>query len=441
MNSAEVLNIIKDAGIIGAGGAGFPAHIKLNCSAETVIANGAECEPLLRTDRLFMEKYPEKVIFGLKAAMFACGAKRGVIALKKKYTAAITALKSAAGANIEFLLMDSFYPAGDEQMIVHMATGKVVPTGGLPLDVGAVVQNVFTLGGIADAVNEGKPAYERFVTVNGEVKHPAVYIAPVGISVREMIAAAGGPEDLSGYGVIIGGPMMGRVTKNIDEPVTKTTGGILVLPASHPLFRMKTGSEATDLKLAKSVCCQCNFCTQLCPRNALGLNVEPHKAMRIAAFGASGLEKMNGIFSCCDCGLCTMYACNFGLAPSRIMQRAKAELIENGIKPVKKTERNVSGNIEDTKVPVSRLIARLGIGAYDKDLKLVETPVGTNKVRLPLRMHIGAPSQPVVNSGEYVEKGQLVAAVKERVGANIHASIAGRVQVMESYIEIEGARS
>ncbi len=438
MNREEILQKIKEAGVVGAGGAGFPSHIKLNCKADVVIANGAECEPLLRTDRYIMENEAPKVIEGLKASMTAAGASRGVIALKKKYTKAIDALQTAiGGSGIEFLLMDSFYPAGDEQQIVYLATGQVVPTGGLPLDVGAVVQNVATLADIANAL-EGNPVTYKYVTVNGEVANPAVFKVPVGTPVRKLIEAAGGPGNLSNYSIIIGGPAMGRITDDPDEPVTKTTGGILVFPSEHPLIQKKTGSMQNDLRLAKSVCCQCNFCTQLCPRNALGLKVEPHKVMRALALNAPDFGDANGIFSCCDCGICSLYACNFGLAPSRMMQRVKQELMKEGVKPVKKVAFPVSDNLADIKVPVKRMLARLDIQKYDCELPPGEE-LHVQSVRLPLKMHIGAPAKPIVATGDTVAAGQMIAEVREGVGANIHASIAGRVRVLDNEIAIEEA--
>jgi len=440
MEKSEILQKIKDAGIVGAGGAGFPTHIKLNCKAEFVIANAAECEPLLRTDRLLMEHYPKKVIAGMKAAMQCAEAKRGIIAIKAKYHKAIDALEAAmqGDRSIEIMEMKSFYPAGDEQQMVYQATGRVVPTGGLPLDVGAVVQNVATLANIADAI-EGKPVIDKYVTVNGQVGSPATFKVPIGTSVRTLIEAADGPGDLSDYSIIIGGPAMGRITEDADEPVQKTTGGILVFRKDHPLIQKKTGNPQQDLRLAKSVCCQCNYCTQLCPRNALGLKVEPHKIMRALAMNApEGMGDVNGVFSCCDCGICTLYACNFSLAPSRMMQRVKQEMMAAGVKPVKKVANEPSDNLEDIKVPVSRLLMRLGIDKYDGDLPLKEDFAPVANVTLPLKMHIGAPAKPVVTTGEHVEKGQLIASVAEGVGANLHASIAGTVTVTDKQIEIAG---
>lgn len=436
MDKQQILNKIKEAGIIGAGGAGFPTHIKLSCSADVVIANGAECEPLLRTDRLMMETYSKKIMLGLKAAMYVTGAKRGVIALKKKYVKAVDAMRGALDSSTELYLMDSFYPAGDEQQIVYEVTGKVVPTGGLPIDVGAVVQNVATLVAIADAL-QGTPVMEKYVTVTGDVSDPAVYKAPIGMPITELIAAAGGSKDGSEYRVIIGGPMMGRVSENISaEVVEKTTGGVIVMPKDHTLIRQKTRDLMQDVRLAKSVCCQCNYCTQLCPRNALGLKVEPHKIMRALALNADNFGEVNGIFSCCDCGLCTQYACNFQLAPSRLMTKVKQELAKAGVKPEKKVALSVADNMESIKVPVSRLMIRLGIVGYDKDLPLKDERINTDCVRLPLKMHIGAPAVPIVKTGDNVKAGQMIASVNNGVGANLHASMTGIATVTDKYIEI-----
>lgn len=437
MKRDAILEKIKEAGVVGAGGAGFPTHIKLSCKADVVIANGAECEPLLRTDRLLMETQAPGVITGLKAAMCATGAKKGVIALKKKYEKAIGALKSTIDTpNISLYLMDSFYPAGDEQQIVYEVTGNVVPTGGLPIDAGAVVQNVSTLADIAAAL-DGLPVTQRLVTVTGDVNAPAVYRVPVGLSIERLIAAAQGPADMGGYRVIIGGPLMGRISDDISEPVTKMTNGIIVLERTHLLVGKKSADLAQELRLAKSVCCQCNFCTMLCPRNALGLRVEPHKIMRAVALGAKNIDSINGVFSCCDCGICTYYACNFSLNPSRMMQRVKEQMIKGGSKPIKQIPDNVSASINDIKVPISRLMTRMGIDQYERELELKDKPLEAGNVRLPLKMHIGAPAVSLVQTGEHVQCGQKIAAC-EGVGAHIHASIAGTVKTTDTHIEIEG---
>lgn len=438
----DLIEKIRAAGVVGAGGAGFPTHIKIKCKAEYVIANGAECEPLLRVDQQVMALYANELVAGLRAVMDHTGANKGVICLKSHYHKAASALQKeiGGGAELSLLLMKSFYPAGDEQQIVFEVTGKVVPTGGLPLDVGAVVLNVSTLINVARALRD-VPVTDKYITVNGEVSNPSTFKVPIGTPAHALIAAAGGPADRENYTLILGGPCMGPLSDDWDTPVIKTTGGILVLKKDHPLISKKQPNSPMDLKLVKAACCQCTYCTQLCPRNSLGLNVQPHKAMRAAGNADGGLlGDFNGIFSCCDCGLCTYYACNFGLKPSLMMSNMKKGLLQQGIRPQKEVYAEWDRGLENKKVPVSRLISRLGVGGYDVPAPLAENFAQVKKVVIPLKMHIGVPAAGIVKTGDFVKKGQLIAAVNENdLGANIHASISGTVaKVTNDFIEIEG---
>ena len=431
----ELAKIVCDAGILGAGGAGFPTHVKINCKAEYVLANGAECEPLLRVDQQVMQYYAADVVRGIRAVKEFTGAKHAVICLKEHYHEAVKALKAALKDvnDVELHLLDAYYPAGDEQQIVYEVTGRVVPTGGLPLDVGAVVCNVSTLVNIANAM-DGKKVVEKYVTVGGAVKHPVTLRVPVGISLKELIDAAGGTTEDCDY--IIGGPCMGRVVDTLDIPVTKTTGGLLAIPKKHPLLQKK--SPNLDLRMIMAVCCQCSMCTQMCPRNALGLNVQPHKAMRSIANGIDLMGDFNGIFSCCNCGLCTYYACNFGLKPSQVMQTLKSAIASKGTRARKEVYGEVDGGLENKKVPVSRLIARLGVSEYDVPAPLVDKAMTTDCVRIALRMGVGAPSVPKVAVGDKVRKNQLIADIAEKkLGVKMHASISGTVtEITDEYIEI-----
>ena len=191
-----VVEQIRDAGVVGAGGAGFPTHIKAGGKAEIVLANGAECEPLLRVDRLMMQHYPQQVVRGLKAIMESTGAGNGVICLKKKYHDAIDVLEQAISGEpkIRLFTMESYYPAGDEQQMVYEVTGKVVPTGGIPLDVGAVVCNVSTLINIANAM-DGQPVIDKVVTVGGEVKRPVTLKVPIGTPIKLLVGSGTGAEE------------------------------------------------------------------------------------------------------------------------------------------------------------------------------------------------------------------------------------------------------
>lgn len=430
----ELNKIVCDAGILGAGGAGFPTHVKINCKAEIVLANGAECEPLLRVDQQVMQVYAAEVVRGIRAVKEFTGAKRAVICLKEHYEEAVRALKKAVqDTDVELHLLDAYYPAGDEQQIVYEVTGRVVPTGGLPLDVGAVVCNVSTLVNIAAAL-DGKKVVEKHVTVGGAVKNPVTLRVPVGTMLSELLKAAGGTTEECVY--IIGGPCMGRVVDTLEIPVTKTTGGLLAIPKDHPLLAKK--SPSLDLRMIMAVCCQCSMCTQMCPRNALGLNVQPHKAMRSLANGIDLMGDFNGIFSCCNCGLCTYYACNFGLKPSQVMQTLKSAIASKGTRARKEAFGTVDGGLENKKVPVSRLIARLGLSEYDVPAPLNDKLMTVDRVRVELKMGVGAPSVPKVAVGDKVRKNQLIADIAEgKLGVKMHASISGTVtEVTDTYIEI-----
>jgi len=422
----NVVENVKKAGVIGAGGAGFPTHVKLSSEAEIVIANGAECEPLLRVDQQVMALCPDELVRGMKYAMSAVGAKSGVIALKRHYEDAIEALTNALAGEqyLSLLIMDSTYPVGDEQQLVYEVTGRVVPTGGIPLDVGAVVVNVSTLVNITKA-QEGTPVTDKYVTVGGAVKKPATFNVPIGISFEELINRAGGADEPCAY--IVGGPCMGYIVKDLSEVVTKTTSGIIAVPEDHPLVKIK--GPGMNIQLIKAVCCQCTMCSQMCPRNMLGLNVEPHKAMRSLAQGVGLVREVNGVFSCSDCGICTYYACNFGLKPSRVMAELKRKLAADGVAPEKKIHSQPDAAIDTKRIPVTRLIGRMGLRKFDKPAPLDMTVVETDRVVIPLKMHIGAPSVPVAEEGQTVIQGDLIAKIPENsLGANVHASISGVVE-------------
>jgi Na+-translocating ferredoxin:NAD+ oxidoreductase RnfC subunit len=426
----DILKHISEAGVVGAGGAGFPTHVKLKAKADIVLANGAECEPLLRVDRMMMENNAELIIAGLEAAVAVTGAAKGVVCLKKKYKAAIHRMEEAIAGkqNLEIFLMDNYYPAGDEQQIVFDVTGKVVPTGGLPIDVGAVVSNVSTLMNIAQSLT-GIPVTHKYLTVTGEVKKPVTLAAPIGLPMIKLIELAGVSGNLEDYAVIVGGPMMGYVENNLFAPVTKTTGGLILLKKDHPHIVRKTSSLEKDIIMARAVCCQCNYCTMMCPRNVLGLKVEPNKAMRAFAFNGKGIDYQNGIFSCCNCGICSYYACNFNLKPNAVMTALKEQLLKSGIKPEKKVAQPPASNADLIRTPVSRLIQRLNLEKYDVDAPLAEYKITADTVNIPLKMHIGAPATPVVQAGQHVRAGEKIASMAEgKLGAEIHASIDGTIK-------------
>lgn len=445
----ELLEQIVRAGVVGLGGAGFPTGKKLDCRVEWLIVNGAECEPLLRTDRYLMRHNAGRVVRAAGAVARMVGAKHCVIALKRTYTEEWKALEAAlAGGGtvpIELFPLDSFYPAGDEQVLVYEVTERVVPPAGIPLDVGAVVSNLATMNAISDAM-DGIPLTKKYITVTGEVKRPTIVRAPVGTSFEECIRLAGGSKE-ERYCVIDGGPMMGKVMgyeEAREAAVTKTTSGIIVLDEDHYLSVLSKTPVGRMKRLASAACIQCSYCTQLCPRNLLGHPLEPHKIMRRFAAGGDIISLLDDpvvrqAAICCQCGVCEQYACPMGLTPRRINALIRDEMRKAGI-PYERREALWEADPErrNRKLPTKRAAARSGVlDYYDFEIDtLAEAAPST--VRISLRQNMGAPAQPVVQEGDRVREGQLIARCPEgKLGADIHAGIGGVVTKVTDYIVIE----
>lgn len=435
----ELLKKIEGAGVVGAGGAGFPTHVKLRCTPDTVIANCAECEPVIKSDKYLMEQNAEEIVEGMEAVLACTGAVKGVLAVKQKNKEAVRRLEEAIAGKekLSLHLLDNYYPAGDEQQIIYEITGRVVPVGELPIKVGCVVVNAQTLFHISQAV-KGIPVTRRMVTVAGEVKAPMAAEVPVGTPVPYLLELAGGAV-VPDYTVILGGPLMGRVSEDPkSEFVTKTTNGIIVLPSSHPLVEKKTDDFNHQLKIAKSACCQCNYCTLICPRSNLGLGVSPHKIMQALTLNnASILADGQTALGCCNCGLCTYVGCNMNLSPNRFIAEVRAQLLA---KKVKSNQEPGTVNLfrNESKVPSKRVIQRMGLTPYDIDIRHIDTIQMPKAVRILLRQHIGAPCIPSVKEGDIVEAGQCVGRIPEKaLGARVHASIRGRVvSVNSEYVDI-----
>lgn len=438
----QILKKIESAGVVGAGGAGFPTHVKLKCAPDTVIANCAECEPIIKSDKYLMEKNAADIVEGMEAVLKCTGAGRGVLAVKRKNQKAAAALEKAAAGkkNIAVHLLDNYYPAGDEQQIVYEVTGRVIPVGEIPVKAGCVVLNAQTLYHVSQAVL-GIPVTSRMVTVAGEVKAPMTVEVPVGTPVSYLLELAGGTMEPD-YTVILGGPLMGRAAKEPDrEFVTKTTNGVIVLPAEHPLVKKKTGDLSRQLKLAKSACCQCNYCTLICPRSNLGLGVQPHKIMQALTLNnASVLADGQAALGCCSCGLCTYVGCNMELSPDRFISEVRKELLAKKVKS-HQTPGAVNLFRNERKAPSGRVIQRVGLTPYDRDIRYIDSIQSPKKVRILLKQHIGAACQAAVKEGDIVEAGQCVGNVPgSALGAPVHASIRGRVTAVHTeYVEITKA--
>lgn len=429
---------ILDAGVVGAGGAGFPAHIKAKSKVEFVIANGAECEPLIHKDYELMLHYPEEIIKGLEVLLESTSAKRGFFGIKEKNTKAISAISQYLNGKTELTKLGDFYPSGDEFELVYEATGRLIPPAGIPLDIGCVVNNVETLYNITLA-EKGIPVTKKFICVAGAVKKPSSFFVPVGTSCKDVIEFVGGTK-VKDFGIFVGGVMMGKLTFNLGEVVTKTTAGLIILPKDHYLIKRKNQPEQNWHRIGKSACDQCSYCTEFCPRYLLGYQVEPHKVMRSLGFTKTGSAVWNQMAElCCSCGLCTLYACPEDLYPKEACDKAKIEMWEAGIKFIQQKPVKVHPIKEGRRVPLKQLIVKLKLQDYDVEAPFNSERISIKKVRIPLQQHIGNPAEAIVKKGDAVEEGQLIGKIPNgEPGANIHASISGKVkEVTEEFISIE----
>ncbi len=293
----ELLAIIREAGIVGLGGAGFPTHIKLNAPKEKkidfIIINGAECEPFLTTDYRVMLEESERIMLGLKVMLHIHPTAKIVIAIENNKPDAIEAMKQVCVGEkkIEVVTLQTKYPQGSEKQLIFSCTGREVPSGGLPADVGCIVHNVDTVTAIHGALFRGRPLMRKIVTITGGgVKNPGNYKVRLGMSVQDVIEAIGGLTD-DVEKIICGGPMMGVAVYSLDMPVIKTTSGILCLT-----------KEEAYIPLEKN-CIRCGKCVKSCPMGLLPLQLNSH----VIHGKIDDFEKDNGL-DCIECGSCS-YVC------------------------------------------------------------------------------------------------------------------------------------
>jgi len=437
----ELTKILKDKGVVGAGGAGFPTYAKLKREGiDYYIINGIECEPLLWVTKEILMRFPEKVVKGLKALKEYTNSKEAYIGVKGKYREILKGIEDvivADGYDIKTFYAGDFYPAGDEQVLVYEITNKVVPPGGIPLMVGAVVNNVETVYNVYNAVFEDKPITEKFITIAGDVKRPVTVKVPIGIKVSSILEKL--EIEYEGKVLIDGGPAMGKIISK-DDVITKTSGGILIFEKSHPAVRKKILSIEQILRKARSCCIQCRYCTDQCPRYLLGHDLEPHKIMISLAFNLDDRFLKNALI-CSECGVCEIYSCPQGLSPRRVNQHLKSVFAKKGIKySTDKKEFFARENRELRRIPTSRLKVKLGIEKYDKHPEFIDEKLKAGEVKILTKQHIGAKAVPIIQEGDRVKESDIVAKVDDNVlGANIHASITGiAVKVTEDFIVIKG---
>ena len=444
MEIQELKQILQNAGTAGAGGAGFPTYAKLDERAEVILMNCAECEPLLKLHRQLLEQCAGEILKAFDMIAQTVGAKEAVIGIKREYKATLKAIDRYIDAypHMRVQLLDGAYPMGDEVVLIYEATGRVIRPGGLPIEEGVAVFNVETVYNVYRAVERDIPVIDKLVTVVGEVQHPVTVRVPLGASIKDVVAYAGDVTTKDPV-YLVGGPMMGNLA---DETavVTKTTNAVIVLDKSHSLIQRKNRNAAIDLKRAASSCCQCETCTSLCPRHALGHPIEPHKFMRSAAnqdFQDTNVF-LNTMF-CSSCGLCENFSCPQGLSPRSLIADYKLGLRKAGVKPPADVKpAPVKESRQYRKVPEERLAARLGLSRYDAEAPLQEDGYWKekdiiHKVKIMLSQHIGAPAVPVAEKGAKVKAGDMIAKPGNGLSVAIHASMDGIVrEVTDKYIVI-----
>lgn len=297
LRKAEIIDLVKNAGVVGMGGAGFPTNVKLSPKEpdkiDYVIVNGSECEPYLTSDYRRLIEAPEILISGLKIMLKIFEGAKGIIAIEDNKMDAVIKLKELVKKeeNIEVKALYTKYPQGAERMLIHAVTGRSINSSMLPADAGCVVDNVDTVFAINNAVLNGRPLLRRVITITGDaVNEPRNFLVPIGTNHRELIDAAGGfksePEK-----IISGGPMMGMAVSSLDVPVTKTSSALLCY-TKDPLSEIN-----------QTNCINCGRCVNVCPGRVL--------PVKLAKFSERGdiesFLKYNGM-ECCECGCCS-YIC------------------------------------------------------------------------------------------------------------------------------------
>jgi electron transport complex protein RnfC len=293
----QIIERVKHAGIVGQGGAAFPTYVKLmppsDKKIDWVILNGAECEPYLTRDYRFMMERTEDVLFGLLMFMKAIGVKKGAIGIEENKPKAIEKMTKASEKfeDIQIFTLKTKYPQGAEKMLIKAITGKKVPPGKLPMEVGVVIQNIGTAIAVNDAILKGEPMITAALTVAGRgINEPKNIIVPIGTKISEVIEFCGGMKNNTGK-VIVGGPMMGIAQFDFDAPVMKATSGLLVLAEE----------EISDAEVM--ACLSCGKCIEVC-----AVNLVPTNLVKYSQMGKFELAENEDIMTCMECGTCA-YNC------------------------------------------------------------------------------------------------------------------------------------
>ena len=432
--------ILQNAGIAGAGGAGFPAYAKQAPGADVFVVNGAECEPLLYTDFTLIRLFLPQIGAGADAVVEAAGMKRAVLGIEKEKAKKLSLTEGQSiGKYTKIHLLPDAYPIGDEISLIYETTGRVVTPGKLPITAGVIVGNVESVLQMYAALTEGKPVTDKWLTVAGAVKEPTVLRVPLGTPVKDILSYLH-IEIPEGYMLMDGGPAMGRKIQPETAVVKKTTKALTLISPDTEAALQRMRGEQSHKGLASTACCQCTRCTDLCPRFLLGYPLQPHLMVRAASYPNPNLELLKTATLCCGCGICETVACSQGISPKSIIAGYKAKLRQENMAFTPTPDRDYAplDMRAYRKVPGARYATLLGVGNYHRIPSKIDTDFVARSVSIPLSGHIGAPSVACVSVGDKVEKGQVIATPATGLSLPQHASITGRVSsVTKDDITIE----
>ena len=443
MEFEKLSELVFNAGIVGAGGAGFPTHKKLAKGVKQIVVNAAECEPLMMVDHHVLAKHFGSVVKALNLLIDVLGAEEAIIGIKGKNMHLLDKriVDEIKGTKVKIHEIPDIYPAGDEVVLVYETTGKIIPEGSIPLMVGVIVLNAETVYNIYSAVEKGEKVTKKYVSIGGDVDHDVVVRAPIGITIRELLETAG-YTNFEGKAVINGGPMMGKLVDIDTDVVTKTTKGVLVFPETHSVIQRRRMPMSMTLKRASAACCNCSMCSDVCPRYLLGYSIRVDKTLRAAAHGeVQNAENFTQAALCCGCGVCTVIGCQQMLNPQAISMEVKGELARQGYrrennKAPQEVRKERAGRLVSSDV----LIDKLGIRRFVKKTAAREDfDFNPKTVYIPLSQHVGKPATPTVKEGDKVNVSDLIAVTDATaLGITIHASISGTVKkVTDKFVVIE----
>lgn len=433
----DVRSVLREAGIVGAGGAGFPSYAKLAEGADTLIVNGSECEPLLHTDYEIIKQHISEVVAGAEMIAKSLGIGRVIFAVKEHTSHGLGLAKDQVlGELTRVFLLPNMYPMGDEITLIYEATGRLVPPSSLPISVGVIVFNTETVYNLYRAATLGEPVTEKWLTVAGDISDNRAYVVkvPVGMRVSELLEALRVPVPAT-HRLLVGGPSMGRVASPATEVVTKTTKGLLILPADIPAVATKIAPVEVQTRRASSACCQCTRCTDLCPRGLLGYPLEPHRMVR-AATSVEELDpaSFTAASLCCGCGICEIAACCQEISPRAVIYEMKRKLAERRLRftPAAGETFEVDPTRPYRQMPIPRWKRLLGVTPFDRKQNYTEGLPAPRAVEILMSQHIGAPSLPTVKVGETVTRGQRIAEAAEGLSVPQFASIDGLVTFVDA---------